>query len=66
MNANIKKAYPNGSLENFFSTPLAATNDAVFAAIQAEYTRQNEQIELIASVLMVSIAVMHAQATFLK
>lgn len=65
MNANLNKAYPNVSLENFFSTPLAATNDAVFAAIQAEYTRQNEQIELIASENIVSKAVMQAQGTCL-
>ncbi len=57
--------YQNHSLENFFSTNLSATDDAVFAGIQAEFTRQNEQIELIASENIVSKAVMQAQGTCL-
>ncbi|CAH8229098.1 serine hydroxymethyltransferase [Vibrio aestuarianus] len=65
MNANTNKTYQNHSLESFFSTNLAATDDAVFAGIQAEYTRQNEQIELIASENIVSKAVMQAQGTCL-
>ncbi|MBD1566833.1 serine hydroxymethyltransferase [Vibrio sp. S12_S33] len=65
MNANANKTYQNHSLESFFSTNLAATDDAVFAGIQAEYARQNEQIELIASENIVSKAVMQAQGTCL-
>ncbi|AQM21398.1 MULTISPECIES: serine hydroxymethyltransferase [Vibrio] len=65
MNANVNKSYPNHCLESFFSTNLAATDDAVFAGIQAEYVRQNEQIELIASENIVSKAVMQAQGTCL-
>lgn len=61
----MNKSYPNHSLENFFSTNLSATDDAVFAGIQAEFTRQNEQIELIASENIVSKAVMQAQGTCL-
>ncbi len=65
MNTNLNKTYPNRSLENFFSTQLSATDDAVFAGIQAELSRQNEQIELIASENIVSKAVMQAQGTCL-
>jgi len=61
----MNKSYPNHSLENFFSTNLSATDDAVFAGIQAESARQNEQIELIASENIVSKAVMQAQGTCL-
>ncbi len=65
MNTNLNQAYQNYSLENFFSTKLSATDDAVFAGIQAELSRQNEQIELIASENIVSKAVMQAQGTCL-
>ncbi|MCX2757171.1 serine hydroxymethyltransferase [Vibrio sp. Sgm 22] len=58
-------AYQNHSLDSFFSTNLSGTDDAVFAGIQAENTRQNEQIELIASENIVSKAVMQAQGTCL-
>jgi len=61
----MNKSYPNHSLDNFFSTNLSATDDAVFAGIQAEFARQNEQIELIASENIVSKAVMQAQGTCL-
>ena len=58
-------AYQNHSLDSFFTTNLSGTDDAVFAGIQAENTRQNEQIELIASENIVSKAVMQAQGTCL-
>ncbi len=61
----MSQSYPNYSLEHFFSTQLAATDDAVFAGIQAELSRQNDQIELIASENIVSKAVMQAQGTCL-
>jgi len=65
MSANVNKSYQNHKLENFYSTNLSATDDAVFAGIQAELSRQNEQIELIASENIVSKAVMQAQGTCL-
>lgn len=65
MNAQYLKSYQNHSLESFFSTNLSATDDAVFTGIQAEFVRQNEQIELIASENIVSKAVMQAQGTCL-
>ena len=61
----MNNTYQNHSLENFFSTNLSATDDAVFAGIQSEFSRQNEQIELIASENIVSKAVMQAQGTCL-
>ncbi len=61
----MNHAYSNYHLEHFFSTSLTATDDAVFAGIQAELTRQNDQIELIASENIVSKAVMQAQGTCL-
>jgi len=61
----MTRAYNSYNLENFFATNLAATDDAVFAAVQAENDRQNEQIELIASENIVSKAVMQAQGTCL-
>ncbi|MGC9492450.1 serine hydroxymethyltransferase [Vibrio genomosp. F10] len=61
----MNNAYSNHSLDSFFTTNLGATDDAVFAGIQAENTRQNEQIELIASENIVSKAVMQAQGTCL-
>lgn len=61
----MTQSFKTHNLENFFSTNLAATDDAVFAGIQAEQTRQNEQIELIASENIVSKAVMQAQGTCL-
>jgi glycine hydroxymethyltransferase len=65
MNAQYPKSFQSSSLESFFSTNLSATDDAVFTGIQAEFIRQNEQIELIASENIVSKAVMQAQGTCL-
>ncbi|CAH0536336.1 serine hydroxymethyltransferase [Vibrio marisflavi] len=61
----MNQTFNNHSLESFFTTNLSATDDAVFAAVQNEHHRQNEQIELIASENIVSKAVMQAQGTCL-
>ena len=53
------------SRDAFFRTDLAAADPAVFAAIQGEMARQQEQIELIASENIVSQAVLEAQGSIL-
>ena len=50
---------------SFFSTDLEARDPELFAAIRAEQTRQQQQIELIASENIVSQAVLDAQGTIL-
>ncbi len=49
----------------FFDTDLAAADPDVFAGIQGELSRQQEQIELIASENIVSKAVLQAQGSVL-
>ena len=49
----------------FFGTGLSERDQGVFAAIAKEQTRQQQQIELIASENIVSRAVMEAQGTVL-
>ncbi len=49
----------------FFNKPLAESDTEVFAAIAQEQTRQQHQIELIASENIVSQAVLDAQGTVL-
>lgn len=49
----------------FFGTALSDRDSAVFAAIAQEQTRQQQQIELIASENIVSQAVLEAQGTVL-
>lgn len=61
----MKASYQNHDLEMFFSTNLAQVDGAVNAGIAAELTRQNQQIELIASENIVSKAVMQAQGSCL-
>ncbi|MEO1028824.1 MAG: serine hydroxymethyltransferase [Pseudomonadota bacterium] len=51
--------------EAFFADELSERDPAVFAAIEKEQTRQQHQIELIASENIVSRAVMAAQGTVL-
>ena len=50
---------------SFFSTDLEARDPELFAAVRAEQTRQQQQIELIASENIVSQAVLEAQGTVL-
>ena len=51
--------------QEFFNTHLAQTDKDVFAAIEREYTRQRDQIELIASENIASQAVLDAQGSVL-
>jgi len=51
--------------EQFFSTPLETSDEAVFATIQKEFRRQSEEIELIASENIVSKAVLDAAGSVL-
>lgn len=48
---------------NFFNTPLDQTDPEVARAIQGELTRQQDQIELIASENIASLAVLQAQGS---
>lgn len=50
---------------NFWTSPLSQTDSAVFNAIENEYKRQQNQIELIASENIVSQAVLDAQGSVL-
>lgn len=56
---------PATKTDTFFSASIAERDKAVFAAIEKEQTRQQQQIELIASENIVSRAVMEAQGTVL-
>ena len=49
----------------FFESSLTQTDPMVLDAIEKEYHRQNDQIELIASENIVSKAVLEAQGTIL-
>ena len=51
--------------DTFFHRDLAGSDQAITEAIQQEYRRQSEQIELIASENIVLLAVMQAQGTLL-
>nr|MCX5475423.1 serine hydroxymethyltransferase [Endobacter medicaginis] len=53
------------SLQRFFEAPLAEVDPAVRAALDAELTRQQDGIELIASENIVSRAVLEAQGSVL-
>ncbi|MGI9282758.1 MAG: serine hydroxymethyltransferase [Endozoicomonas sp.] len=61
----MSKAYPTDSRKAFFSNNLAEADAAILAAVQDENSRQEKQIELIASENIVSKAVMEAQGTVL-
>ena len=53
------------TMNGFFSDPLAKTDPEVAAAITDELVRQQDQIEMIASENIVSVAVMEAQGSVL-
>jgi glycine hydroxymethyltransferase len=53
------------TMTGFFSDPLAKTDPEVAAAIADELVRQQDQIEMIASENIVSVAVMEAQGSVL-
>ncbi|WP_375748824.1 serine hydroxymethyltransferase [Vibrio sp. HN007] len=61
----MDNSYNNYDLQAFFTTNLSNTDGAVYSAINSELSRQNDQIELIASENIVSKAVMQAQGTCL-
>ncbi len=61
MSATQKEMIPEG----FFTDDLAVVDDEVFSAINREYGRQQDQIELIASENIVSRAVLEAQGSVL-
>ena len=56
---------PATAAEGFFTTSLAATDPDLAAAIRGELRRQQDQIELIASENIVSLAVLEAQGSVL-
>ena len=58
-------ALDTANMTAFFSTDLEARDPELFAAIASEQTRQQQQIELIASENIVSQAVLEAQGTVL-
>ena len=55
----------NQPFDGFFSASLAEADPAIFDAVQKEFGRQQEEIELIASENIVSKAVLEAQGTVL-
>ena len=64
-NAAKKTEESNIRTNGFFSESLANTDKEVFAAMQKELGRQQNQIELIASENIVSKAVIEAQGSVL-
>ncbi|MBL6941888.1 MAG: serine hydroxymethyltransferase [Rhodospirillales bacterium] len=61
--SGANNAYPSQNHENFFNQSLVETDPELMASIKDELTRQQEQIELIASENIVSRAVMEAQSS---
>ena len=59
--SGISPGYANEGLKDFFSMPLEERDPVLKASIDDELTRQQNQIELIASENIVSRAVMEAQ-----
>ena len=65
MTQAVSKARRAAAPAGFFSTPLADADPAVAAAIGRELGRQQDQLELIASENIVSLAVLQAQGSVL-
>ncbi|MBY4675172.1 serine hydroxymethyltransferase [Marinobacterium arenosum] len=61
----MSNLYQNSETEQFFTQDLAAADAALLKAVDDEFRRQEDQIELIASENIVSKAVMQAQGTVL-
>lgn len=57
--------YANDTLKTFFTQPLAERDSELLKSIRQELTRQQDNIELIASENIVSAAVMEAQGSVL-
>ncbi len=64
-NATAPQRSPSGALSGFFSAGLAAADPAIAHAIAEELGREQNQIELIASENIVSLAVLQAQGSLL-
>jgi glycine hydroxymethyltransferase len=62
MTAAMKQEEP---MNGYFTTPLAQADREVFASMEKEFARQQQQIELIASENIVSRAVLEAQGSVL-
>ena len=58
-------SYPNDTLAHFFSDTLAERDPDILGSINHELSRQQDQIELIASENIVSRAVMEAQGSIM-
>lgn len=58
-----KNANNNSQSSALFTKPLQQTDAAIYASIQNELTRQQDQIELIASENLTSLAVLQAQGS---
>jgi len=65
MNATVSKPRPSSDVSEFFSTGVAARDEALFQSLRDELKRQQEHIELIASENIVSRAVLEAQGSVL-
>ena len=61
----MSNLYQNSETEQFFTQDLAASDAALLSAVNDEFRRQEDQIELIASENIVSKSVMEAQGTVL-
>ncbi|MEO8926817.1 MAG: serine hydroxymethyltransferase, partial [Caulobacteraceae bacterium] len=61
----VRAQASNDAVDPFFAAGLADADSAVFAATADELTRQQNQIELIASENIVSRAVLEAQGSVL-
>ncbi len=64
-NATASQRNPSGALSGFFSAGVGATDPAIAHAIAEELGREQNQIELIASENIVSLAVLQAQGSLL-
>jgi glycine hydroxymethyltransferase len=65
MSQSAVKIAEESSMSSFFETPLSTADPELFAAMQKELHRQQNQIELIASENIVSKAVLQAQGSVL-
>jgi glycine hydroxymethyltransferase len=64
-NMSLTDLYSDAAHADFFTRDLAQSDSAITAAVDEEFHRQDNQIELIASENIVSKAVMQAQGTVL-
>jgi len=62
---DTNNSYPSSNLDKFFNQPLSATDPELLGSINNELSRQQDQIELIASENIVSRAVIEAQGSIM-